>query len=708
MPRAIALIATWSLALASMATHILGGELYYVHQGGDSYLFTLKLYRDCGPNNGNGTGFDAQAELGVFDAAGNYLFSEFVPFPGSSPVPVVLNNPCLTAPPGLCVEQAFYSAVLDLPAQPGGYVVSYQRCCRTPIILNLANPGDEGLTCTVGVPDITLTGANSSPAFNGFPPVALCVGQNMVFDHSATDPDGDQLVYELCTPLTGGDPINPLPSPPAGPPYTPVGWAIGYSQNYQMDANPPLAIDPVSGQLTVTPAQVGSYVVGVRVKEFRNGVQLSEVRRDFRFDAVACAVNISSSIQQQQTLCDGLQVDMVNQSVGGNSYFWDFGDPNTLSDTSSLFAPSYTYGDTGQFNVMLVVNPGWPCGDTSYASFQVYLPLEPVFASPPVQCLGAGPVQLEAIGNFTVQADVVWDLGPGAAPAQLTGAVVGAGFVQPGEQVVTVTVTEHGCMDAYTDTVVVHPPPVPAFQVDTMGCLPLEVRFNNQSSAWTPMSFLWDLGDGGQSTDSVPVHVYTVEGQYDVTLTVMTSTGCVDTVSLTAPSVVMVWDPPVAGLYTGTPVVDVFDPLVTINDASVNADTWSYTVDGTTYTDAAFTHLFSDAGSFEVVQVVTSGLGCRDTSSIRVIVTGSLFHAPNSFTPDGDGVNDTWMPVVFGAREYELSIFDRWGTRIFHTFDAQAGWDGADVPVGVYTYKVRLAEQGPERYEHIGSITLVR
>ena len=74
----------------------------------------------------------------------------------------------------------------------------------------------------------------------------------------------------------------------------------------------------------------------------------------------------------------------------------------------------------------------------------------------------------------------------------------------------------------------------------------------------------WDLGDGTTSTDSLPVHTYTVEGQYDVRLTVMTDSGCIDTVSLLRPAAVQVWVPPTAGLYTSTPVVDVLNPDVTV------------------------------------------------------------------------------------------------------------------------------------------------
>jgi gliding motility-associated-like protein len=708
MVRSLASILSFSLVSGLMATHIIGGEIYYAHQGGDQYLFTLKLFRDCGPNNVNGTGYDPSAELGIFDGSGNYLFSEFIPFPGATAVPVVLNNPCLTAPASICVEAAEYSTVLTLPAIPGGYWVSYQRCCRTPSILNVIAPDDQGLTCTVAVPDANLVGANSSPVFSDYPPIALCVGQNMVFDNSATDADGDQLVYELCTPYNGGDPLNALPSPPSGPPYQFIPWAAGYSQNFPMDAAPPLAIDPVTGELTVTPSQIGSYVVGVCVKEFRNGVMLSEVRRDFRFDAVACVITVLSSIQQQQIFCDGYTVNMVNQSIGGSSYLWDFGVPGTGSDTSSLTAPSYVYPDTGIYSVMLVVNPGWPCSDTSFASFQIYPPLAPSFVPPPVQCLGGPPVPLAALGNFTNTANVQWDLGVNANPGQAQGPQVQANFTQPGTHLVTLTLSDHGCTENYTDTILVFPPPVPVFTTDTAGCTALSVTFDNQSTAWTPMRFLWDLGDGSTSTDSTPTHVYTDPGIYDVRLEVSTDSGCIATVPLWRQAVVKAWVQPVAGLYVTDPVVSVLDPEMTIHDASQGATTWIYTVEGLTYTEPTFTHPFDEAGTFDITQLVTSGLGCVDSARISVIVTGSLFFAPNAFTPDGDGVNDVFLPRVVGAREYDLAVFDRWGERIFHTQDPKAGWDGGAGVIGVYVYKAWLAEHGPERFEFVGTVTLVR
>ncbi|MEO8589603.1 MAG: hypothetical protein ABI432_09555, partial [Flavobacteriales bacterium] len=146
-------------AMGSMATHIIGGEMYYDHLGGNQYRVTLNLYRDCGPDNVNGTGFDLQAQIAVYNSVGVLQFSQLLDDPGELPVPVVLNDPCLSAPPTVCVATTQYIGIFDLPPIPGGYDLSYQRCCRTPAMVNLQ--GQMGLTCTIHVPEPP-NSANSS------------------------------------------------------------------------------------------------------------------------------------------------------------------------------------------------------------------------------------------------------------------------------------------------------------------------------------------------------------------------------------------------------------------------------------------------------------------------------------------------------------------------------------------------------------------
>jgi hypothetical protein len=201
-----------------------GGEIYYDDLGGSQYRVTVKLYRDC---LSDGAEFDADLPITIFDGNGNQLDNITIPFPGSTLLPVSFSNPCVTIPSDICVEEAVYTAILNLPASTTGYTLSYQRCCRGPNVVNLNNPGDQGLTLTTDIPPSSQVTLNSSPRFNNFPPLMLCAGEELIFDHSASDLDGDSLVYELCTPFQGGTSTAPAPNPASPPPYQDVQWAGG-------------------------------------------------------------------------------------------------------------------------------------------------------------------------------------------------------------------------------------------------------------------------------------------------------------------------------------------------------------------------------------------------------------------------------------------------------------------------------------------------
>jgi len=172
---------------------------------------------------------------------------------------------------------------------------------------------------------------------------------------------------------------------------------------------------------------------------------------------------------------------------------------------------------------------------------------------------------------------------------------------------------------------------------------------------------------------------------------------------------VQVFPNPVAA-FTALPVeVSLMDPLVEIEDRSVDATSFTYTIgDLVVYDVPFFEHEFDDGGQFVITQVVTSGEGCTDSTTRVVTVSDHLLYVPNAFTPDGDGLNDTWAPSVRGARLYELVVIDRWGREVFRTTDPKAAWSGAGLPQGVYNYTIRLAEFGTYRKEYNGHVTLLR
>ena len=93
------------------------------------------------------------------------------------------------------------------------------------------------------------------------------------------------------------------------------------------------------------------------------------------------------------------------------------------------------------------------------------------------------------------------------------------------------------------------------------------------------------------------------------------------------------------------------------------------------------------------VVTVTDGNHCPAAAHTQVLVDQDIF-IPNAFTPNGNGTNDTFRPVVRMAKECTFSIFNRWGELIYSSWDANLGWDGnfngTPVQVDVYVYRVQV------------------
>jgi len=506
------------------AAHIVGGEIYYDHLGGDQYRVYLTLFRDCTPGN---TGFDALARIGVFGGNFSALSVQTLSFPGATNVPVETNDPCLAVPPSLCLEASTYSGIFVLPPRPDGYILAYQRCCRAPSIINVVNPVALGLTCTVSIPGSTP--ANSSPRFNAYPPAVLCLGSDVVFDHSASEADGDSLVYSLCTPFNGGTQANPAPNPPSAPPYTFLPWAPGYSAIYPMDSAPIAAIDAATGILTLRPTQIASYVIAICVAEYRNGVLLTESRRDFQFNVVPCDAQITAVIEDQAVYCNGLTIEPGNNSINASTWWWDFGEPGLSTDTSSMQFPSWTYSAPGSYTVTLIAGPGQVCADTAQVIFVVQDGLNVSFTVPDPLC---GPLSttLTATGNAGVGATYLWQFGPGAQPPTATGPSVEVLFPAIGGQPVTLTASENGCVGTFTAEVVAHPQPTAQFTGDPPSpqLFGTSVLLSDASNANGAIITAWNWTVNGSPIGEGPSVEWlaSVAGTNEVVLTITTADGC--------------------------------------------------------------------------------------------------------------------------------------------------------------------------------------
>ena len=97
--------------------------------------------------------------------------------------------------------------------------------------------------------------------------------------------------------------------------------------------------------------------------------------------------------------------------------------------------------------------------------------------------------------------------------------------------------------------------------------------------------------------------------------------------------------------------------------------------------------------------------------AVRIEVDFNIY-VPDAFTPNGDNLNETFQPVLTGTKLYELTLFDRWGKKVFQTSELEKGWDGSyngeACKNDVYIWKIKLATIEGEMKEYTGHVTLSR
>ena len=520
----------------------MGVTIYYTCLGNNVYHVTLSVYRDCYPDPANGgmvTPFDDPALISVFDINGNVVASPDPNISAQNNIPAAPSNPCYTAPPDICVDEADYEFDVTLPPIAGGYDVVYQRCCRNAGILNMVNPDNTGSSVSVHIDPLAVV-CDNSPKFKNFPPIVICADQPLVFDHSATDADGDSLVYSFCTPYAGGSPNNPVPTP-SPPPFTPVTYQPPYSSSNILGGTPAMTIDPHTGIINANPTVVGRFVVGVCVQEYRNGVLIGTIGRDFQFNVTNCNRSVVAQIPIidssganghfagiYQIACDSLTVAFANLSQNASTYFWNFGDTTSTSDTSLLKFPSYHFPSPGDYYVTLIANPGFFCADTTVALVKAY----PGFDTYYSYNAGCENVNATFRDSTYTQYGVVnswhWDFGDGSVDSAIN---TTHHYADGGTyNVQLISTSNKGCRDTLSKQVVILPI---AKGVISTGppCFDLPVAISTNATIKSgTFTYNWDFGNGTQGTVNPTSAIYTSLGTDSITLVMTSDKGCKDTI----------------------------------------------------------------------------------------------------------------------------------------------------------------------------------
>jgi len=700
------------LPLLSRATHIVGGEMTYTCLGNSLYEIKLTIFRDCF----NGVPwFDAPASIGVFRNSNNSLYTQLLvnlnPMLNDTLNPD-LSSECFVAPPNVCVNTTTYTTTAFLPFEAAGYHLVYQRCCRNNTISNLIAPEDVGATYSIIIGPQALQECNSSPVFNNWPPLFLCVNQPFAIDQSAVDPDGDSLAYKLCDPLNGATPQAPQPQPPNAPPYMIVPWLPPYNVSDQIGGIPAMSINPVTGLLTGMPNTIGQFVIGICVEEYRNGVLIGTKRRDYQVNIGVCDI-ATAAFFAPEIICESFTVSTQNQSLSADEFVWYFNDPNNPGASSTLPNPTYTYSDSGLYTIMLVAEPGTVCADTFSSQVQIlYNSLFANFNVVNADCADSLTIDVvdSSIDTISTIASWQWNLTQGANTWSSTELSPSFVLNEPGNALLTLIVTaENGCMDTLEQNFPVFFIEDPLLEDSTGICIGDGNVQLNPDGAFPGATYFWSPSDNlDNPTSPNPIANPTETTTYTVVINDATGFCQVEK------TVTIIVSPSA----TVTPVLDTILQGQSVPILATYDPSYTYTWSPPDWLDNAGIHNPVSTPNEDVsyVLTVTDSNGCVVERTVVIVVLTlceePFVFIPTGFTPNGDGKNDQFRVIGNNLSEVLLVVYNRWGEKIFESNDPAVGWDGTYKgklqPPDAYGFYVEVTCFGGLRFAKKGNVTLVR
>jgi gliding motility-associated-like protein len=413
------------------------------------------------------------------------------------------------------------------------------------------------------------------------------------------------------------------------------------------------------------------------------------------------------------TICIGQCTDLTAAAAGGTTpytYVWTQG--------ATVFTNTH---------VCPILTTTYTVNCTDFNGCTVAPVLITITVNPPLEVIAAGATSIcpGASANLTAKGSggngtfsYLWIPAAGLNNATAQNPVA----TPAGTTTYTVIVSDNCGTPTDSDmvTVTVFPPPVVTFTtIDTVHCAPMCVNFAGASNPACATA-LWTFGDGSTSTltCSGSRHCYTTAGLYNVTYAVTDLNGCKG--SKTIPDFINVLPNPVAAFNDSPQPTTIIAPAISFTDASTNAVSWFWSFgnpgDSTSVLqNPQFTYL--DTGCYTITLVVTAANGCTDQTTSPICIQPEFtFYAPNTFTPNNDGKNDTWSPKGIGIdpKNYDMMMFDRWGNLMYETHVWGQGWDGranggSDIAqIDTYVWKVNLKDVFGNKHSYTGHCNIIK
>jgi len=397
--------------------------------------------------------------------------------------------------------------------------------------------------------------------------------------------------------------------------------------------------------------------------------------------------------------CEEDTIVFTNTSIQNTFNIWDFGDGT--GDTA--VNPTHIYPIQGVYNVRLLVHNG-VCSDSSIQAINTLHPLDASFT---VDDDSACANQMLTFTNTSTGTNPTyfWDFGDSTTSTQTNPVHA---FANPGTYNVMMVITDEiPCSDTFFMPILVDTIPHLSFSVtDSVLCEGQGIHFTADYLQTGLTSLTWNYGDGNYAFDQDQVlHAFDSSDVFTVSI---------DATYRNCPDI----------NYTRTLEIRSFPGIDLGPDTAMCQYATPITIgDYKNQSNPTASWLWNTGETTPVIAVRHPGIytarvemgGCATSDSIEVFKDCYL-DIPNSFTPNGDGVNDYFLPrqlLSQGVVGFKMTIFNRWGQVIWETTKVDGrGWDGRfnekEQPGGVYVYVIDVIMKTGAKEHYQGNVTLLR
>ena len=486
------------------------------------------------------------------------------------------------------------------------------------------------------------------------------------------------------------------------------------------------------------------------------------------FQEVRVLPNASVGIFPDVTeICSGESVSVANSSQGASTHKWYYREQNTSQETdvrTTQFVEYELINNTAAnpliYEVVYEVNEGGTCPGMAVIPIKVYKGVTASFTEVVPDFVAGNsrvtytntsqPLDVNYF-DYSWDFDLVSDVTTNPASWEGTETPLEVNYIKPGLFEVMLTATNKQaiadgieCVSTAKKVISIALPPLSSsFMVTPLAaCNPTTLVITNNSPGADTFEWRVFSEKGEMATSNVAQPVFQINEPGNYTITLVASLSSTQQVASPAEvSGIEIYGRPTAFFIAPNTSVFVPDTELGLINQSQDANFYEWDFDdGTVTNDFEPQHFYQLEGKYTVTLLAGNdhgdkdidgdGIGdgnvvCYDTTTATVIAReGGFTRIPNAFTPDPAGPNDgsidsgferndVFLPVTKGVVEFNMQVYDRWGTLVFESNNKNVGWNGYDknghlLPAGVYVYKLTLRLADGQRTTQVGDVTMIR